>query len=80
MLAYITLCDMIGQRKLAPNHEHHDVITRALRENSATSLLNLSGASGTGKGFFLHTVKVFSKEEVGRDGFVQAAAPSSTAA
>ena len=32
----ITLCDNIRQRILAPNHERHDVITRALRENYAS--------------------------------------------
>ena len=59
-------------------------IARELREHFAkiyaTCLLNFSGAAGTGKSFFLHSVKIFSKERLGRDGFVHAAAPSGTAA
>ena len=50
------------------------------QDNVQQLLLNISGAAGTGKSFFLNTVKRSVKEELGRDGFVQAAAPSGTAA
>ena len=40
----------------------------------------MSGAAGTDKSRFLKTVKRVAKEELGRDGFVQEAAPSGTAA
>ena len=55
------------------------------QDNVQQLLLNISGAAGTGKSFFLITVKRLGqprlvKEELGRDGSVQAAAPSCTAA
>ena len=50
------------------------------QDNVQQLLLNISGAAGIGKSVFLNTVKRSVKEELGRDGFVQAAAPSGTAA
>ncbi len=49
-------------------------------DNVQQLLLNISRAAGTGKSFFLNTVTQFAREELGRDGFVQAAAPFDTAA
>ena len=50
------------------------------QDNIQQLLLTMSVAAGTRKSFFLNTVKIFAREELGRDGFVQAAAPSGTAA
>ena len=50
------------------------------QDNVQQLLLNISGSAGTDKSFLLNTVKRSVKEELGRDGFVQAAAPSGTAA
>ena len=50
------------------------------QDNIHHILLNMSGAAGTDMSRFLKTVKRFAKEELGRDGFVQEAAPSGTAA
>ena len=49
------------------------------QDNVQQFLLNISGPPRTGNSIFLNTVKIFAKEELGRDGFVQAAAPSGTA-
>ena len=49
------------------------------QENILQLLLTICGAAGTGQSFFLNSVNRFAKEELGRDGFVQAAAPSDTA-
>ena len=50
------------------------------QNNVQQLLLNISGAAGIGKSFFLNTVKRFATEELGRDGIVRAAAPADTAA
>ena len=49
------------------------------QDNVQQLLLNISGAAGSGKSFFLNTVKRLVKVEHGRDGVVQAAARSGTA-
>ena len=49
------------------------------QDNVQQLLLNISGAAGSGKSFFINTVKRLVKVEHGRDGVVQAAAPSGTA-
>ena len=43
-------------------------------------LLNISGAAGTGKSFLLKALKMFATEQMGHESFIQAAAPSGTAA
>ncbi len=48
------------------------------QDNVQQLLLNISGTAGTGNNFFINTVKILSKEDLGRDRFLQAAASSGT--
>ena len=60
---------------------HHIINVKVHGQNNVQRLLlNISGAAGTSNSFFLNTMKIFAKEELGRDGIVRAATPPDTAA